>query len=61
VARLRLEKNDVVRLVTGNGGGFGDPRQRPKEKVEEDLKNGYVTTKQAEDIYAFEADETPTS
>jgi len=59
VARLRLEKDDVVRLVTGNGGGFGDPRKRPRGKVAEDLRNGYITPEQAEDLYSsYEADRT---
>ena len=61
VARLRLGKGNVVRLVTGNGGGYGDPRERPREKVVEDLKNGYLTTKQAEHLYAYEADSSLTS
>ena len=59
VARLRLEKDDVVRLVTGNGGGFGDPRNRPRGEVAEDLRNGYITPEQAEDLYSsYEADRT---
>jgi N-methylhydantoinase B/oxoprolinase/acetone carboxylase alpha subunit len=56
VARLRLEKDDVVRLVTGNGGGYGDSQRRPREKVAEDVKNGYVTPEQAEDLYVYKAD-----
>lgn len=55
-ARLALEKGDVARLVTGTGGGYGDPRQRPRAKVEEDVKNGYVTSEQAEKYYGLETD-----
>lgn len=40
---MLLEKDDVVRLVTGSGGDYRDPRRCPKEKVAEDLRNGYVT------------------
>ena len=28
VSRLPLRRDDVVRLVTGSGGGYGDPRER---------------------------------
>jgi len=31
-----LQKGDVIRIVTGNGGGFGDPKLRPREAVERD-------------------------
>lgn len=61
VARLRLEKGDLVRLMTGNGGGYGDPRKRPMEKVAEDLKNEYITPAQARDLYGYNADQEPTS
>ena len=53
-ARLRARTGDVVRLVTGTGGGYGDPLARPREKVAEDLKNGYITLDQARRDYGFE-------
>ena len=43
-------------VVTGNGGGYGDPRRRPNEKLAEDVKNGYVTPGQAEDCYGCRAE-----
>ena len=46
-ARKRIAKGDVARLVTSVGGGYGDPRLRSRERVLEDLKNGYVTPAQA--------------
>ena len=51
VARLKLQKGDLVRLVTATGGGYGDPRKRPRNKVLEDLKNEYVTPEQANKYY----------
>ena len=54
-ARLRLEKNDVVRLTTGTGGGYGDPRKRPRDKVIADLRNGYITGEQASANYGYDA------
>ena len=53
VTRLPLAKGDVVRLITGTGGGFGDPRERPRALVAEDLRNGYVTERQAREHYGW--------
>ncbi|BAD77178.1 N-methylhydantoinase B (ATP-hydrolyzing) [Geobacillus kaustophilus HTA426] len=50
-ARFPLNKGDVVRLITATGGGYGDPLQRPAEKVAWDAKNGYISIEQAKDIY----------
>ena len=50
-ARTLLKKGEVARLVTGTGGGWGDPRERPIEDVVEDVKDGYVTREQAERDY----------
>lgn len=47
-AQYRLKKGDVARLITGTGGGYGNPLERPLEKVQNDVKNGYVTLAQAE-------------
>ena len=51
---VRLAKGDVVRLITATGGGSGDPRDRPREKVLDDLKNGYITSDQAMRHYGVE-------
>lgn len=55
-ARLRLAMNDIVRLVTATGGGYGDPRARPREKVLADLRDGYITALQAEEQFGLERD-----
>ena len=34
------------RLVTGTGGGYGDPFERDPERVREDVLDGYVTIEQ---------------
>ncbi|WP_026695651.1 hydantoinase B/oxoprolinase family protein [Peribacillus kribbensis] len=46
-----LNKHDVARLVTATGGGYGDPINRPVEKVVDDVKNEYITAEQAERDY----------
>tara|TARA_B100001939_G_scaffold188992_1_gene162735 strand:- start:8724 stop:10421 length:1698 start_codon:yes stop_codon:yes gene_type:complete len=50
-----LEQGDIVRIVTGNGGGFGDPRTRPASEVLADLKNGYITRREAIDLYGLDS------
>lgn len=50
-ARFPLKKNDVVRLVTGTGGGYGNPLKRPVEKIQDDVKNGYITIEHAEKYF----------
>jgi N-methylhydantoinase B len=64
-ARYRLERGEVARLVTGTGGGWGDPRQRPVDDVVADVRDGYVSIEQAARDYGivldpetFELDET---
>ena len=55
-ARTLLKRGDVARLVTGTGGGWGDPRERPVEDVVEDVRDGYVTVEQAERDYGVVLD-----
>lgn len=50
---IALEKGDIVRCVTATGGGYGDPKSRSKEQVELDVKNGYITKKEAKEFYAI--------
>jgi N-methylhydantoinase B len=50
-AQYHLKKGDVARLITGTGGGYGNPFERPPEKVQNDVKNGYVTVAQADKEY----------
>ena len=38
-------------LITGAGGGVGDPKKRDPEKVREDVRNGYLTAERAADVY----------
>jgi N-methylhydantoinase B len=56
VTGLPLAAGDLVRVVTGNGGGWGDPRERERELVSSDVHDGYVTASIAEDIYGVAVD-----
>ena len=55
VTNVKLKKGDRVRLVTATGGGYGNPANRPVEKVLRDLKNGYITRQQAKEVYGLTA------
>lgn len=50
-ARYELNKNDVLVLKTGTGGGFGHPFLRPIEKVRQDVKNGYFSVTDAQEKF----------
>ncbi len=57
-SKILLKPGDTVRMVTGTGGGYGNPFNRPESKVAMDVKNGYITAKDAEDIYGVLVDGT---
>jgi N-methylhydantoinase B len=47
VGRYKLKRGEVARMVTGTGGGYGNPLERPIEEIADDLKNGYITPEMA--------------
>lgn len=59
-SEVRLERGDIVRIRTGVGGGYGNPRQRPAERVLADVKNGYVTPQLAREVYGVDGDRLQT-
>jgi N-methylhydantoinase B len=52
-SRYPLRAGDLVRLVTGTGGGVGDPRERDRELVRIDLEDGIVTEREAQNVYGL--------
>jgi N-methylhydantoinase B len=40
---VRAQEGDLLTIMTAGGGGYGDPLQRPLERVAEDLRLGYVS------------------
>ncbi|MGQ0668066.1 MAG: hydantoinase B/oxoprolinase family protein [Actinomycetota bacterium] len=52
-ARYPLARGDLIRLVTGTGGGYGDPRGRDPALVAEDLADGIVTEREAREVYGL--------
>jgi N-methylhydantoinase B len=53
VTALEVNTDDVIRIHTGNGGGYGDPKDRPRDKVLEDIDNGLLTTERAWSEYGL--------
>jgi N-methylhydantoinase B len=56
-ARYPLEKGDVARLITGTGGGWGDPRKRNRNAVLSDLRDELVNHETARTIYGLSDEE----
>ena len=56
VARRVLNQNDTVRMVTCTGGGYGDPMERDPESVAWDVKNEYISVRQAKEDYGVVVD-----
>jgi len=46
-AVIPLQRGDMVRLITGGGGGYGDPRERDRSMVLQDFVDGYITAAEA--------------
>ena len=51
VSGLTVNTDDVIRVVTSCGAGFGDPKKRDPEKVKADVKNGLLTPERAKKVY----------
>lgn len=56
VARHVMNKDDSVYMVTCTGGGYGNPLERDPMQVAWDVKNEYITVKQAEEDYGVIVD-----
>jgi N-methylhydantoinase B/oxoprolinase/acetone carboxylase alpha subunit len=52
-SNVPLEPGDIVRVITGHGGGWGDPAKRAIEDIERDLENEFITDAQAHAAYGY--------
>jgi N-methylhydantoinase B len=55
-SKIPMKKGDIVRMVTGTGGGYGNPLERDPEMVAEDVRNEYITAETAQNIYGVIVD-----
>ncbi|MYF46408.1 MAG: hydantoinase B/oxoprolinase family protein [Rhodobacteraceae bacterium] len=53
ISGLTTQKDDVIRVYTGNGGGLGNPKERDPELVRRDLRNGLITDNQAREVFGL--------
>lgn len=53
---LRVDPGDIVTLVTPGGGGWGDPTERSREAVAQDVREGLVSPERAGTIYRYSDD-----
>ena len=51
---LTVNCDEVIRIITATGAGWGDPRKRDLALVKDDLKNGYISLEQANKHYGLE-------
>jgi N-methylhydantoinase B len=56
VARYRLRRGDVARLITAVGGGYGNPIERDPNLVRQDVRYEVLSIAQAEEIYGVVID-----
>lgn len=55
-AILSIKPGERVGTINPGGGGWGDPLQRPIDKVVNDVRNGYVSAQAAEAEYGVHVD-----
>ena len=56
---VQLAAGTRVVVETGGGGGFGDPRLRDPQRIEADVRLGYISRESAEQVYGLRLDEKP--
>ncbi len=49
-----MTEGDRIQLESAGGGGFGDPRERPRELVAEDVRQGVVSPEMARQLYDYD-------
>jgi N-methylhydantoinase B len=53
---VRLERGDAYKMLSGGGGGFGDPLERDLDAVALDVREGYVSAEVAREVYRVALD-----
>src|SRR5581483_12307140 len=48
---IYLKRGDSLRIITSGGGGYGSPLERAFERIEEDVRQGFLSASQAEAEY----------
>lgn len=56
---IRVDKDDVIRIITGTGGGLGNPKERDPELVAQDIRNGFITPERAAEVHGYKVEVAP--
>jgi N-methylhydantoinase B len=56
VIRIPIPTGTIVERHSGGGGGFGDPLERPLDKVCDDIRNGLISPQKAKRDYGVVVD-----
>ena len=48
-----LECGDEIEIHETGGGGYGDPRERDRSRVDADVADGLVSPEQAREVYGL--------
>ena len=56
--RVALEKGDLLRLITANGGGWGPAIERSLHEILMDIHDGYISKEQARRDYPIQSSKT---
>jgi len=57
IGAFPLQAGDAFVVEAGGGGGYGDPRDRPRAAVRDDLRRGYISRESALRDYGLTEDE----
>ena len=55
--RHRLADGERLTLIEAGGGGYGDPRERSRDAVLADLRDGFISAAAARDEYGVDDSE----
>ncbi|MDE0307658.1 MAG: hydantoinase B/oxoprolinase family protein [Albidovulum sp.] len=53
-SNFTTHEGDIIRVVSGKGGGLGNPKERDRDLVRQDLKNELITEECAREVYGLE-------
>ena len=54
-SNVAIRPGDSIRFQTPGGGGYGDPKKRPRADVANDLAEGYISAGAARDLYGMQS------
>jgi N-methylhydantoinase B len=55
--RFTMQKGDRLAIDYAGGGGYGPPRERKRESVIADLREGLISAAAARDLYGIDVEE----